>query len=362
MSSELPENHIADHSLLTVLKDFGIEHANTQRLGNGLINKTYLIETDKKYILQQINTQVFKHPENIGHNLSLYATYLSEKYPEYPCIKIIKTVTGAQFAEQNGAYWRLQEFVKDSYTLNQADSTAIAYEAGKAVGELTAKLAGLALEGFYDTIPDFHNLVLRYEQFQESILKGNPLRIKACKDVIPDFIGKKGIVDTYKHLVESNIIPLRIQHHDTKINNVLFHYKTHKSIGLCDMDTLMPGYFISDLGDMLRTYLCNFNEEHTQFNELDIRVPFYVSLMTGYLSQTKAILTDEEKSYIFYAGEFMIYMQALRFLTDYLNDDIYYGSSYEGQNLNRALNQMTLLNVYQQKVGLLQHIIKDLLK
>jgi Ser/Thr protein kinase RdoA (MazF antagonist) len=140
----------------------------------------------------------------------------------------------------------------------------------------------------------------------------------------------------------------RVTHHDTKISNVLFD---NQDKGLCviDLDTVMPGYFISDVGDMLRTYLCPVSEEEKDFSKIIVRDEFYKAIINGYKEEMKNELTEKENKYFFYAGKFMIYMQALRFITDHINDDIYYGAKYEGQNLVRASNQMVLLQRYLEK-------------
>jgi thiamine kinase-like enzyme len=138
---------------------------------------------------------------------------------------------------------------------------------------------------------------------------------------------------------------LRVAHHDAKISNVLFDQ--HDQV-LCviDFDTLMPGYFISDLGDMMRTYLCPVSEEETDYSKIKVRNEYYQAITEGYISETESILTDTEKYPFHFAGCYMIYMQALRFLTDYLNNDIYYGARYEKHNYNRAKNQIILLQKY----------------
>ncbi|MEJ7684927.1 MAG: phosphotransferase [Segetibacter sp.] len=137
-------------------------------------------------------------------------------------------------------------------------------------------------------------------------------------------------------------------HHDTKISNVLFDDK-NKGLCLIDLDTVMPGYFISDAGDMMRTYLSPVSEEEKDFTKIDIREDFFDAISEGYLSEMKDDLTEEEQSSFVYAGKFMIYMQAVRFLADYLCDDIYYSSNYEGHNFMRAKNQLYLLDRLQEK-------------
>jgi Ser/Thr protein kinase RdoA (MazF antagonist) len=150
----------------------------------------------------------------------------------------------------------------------------------------------------------------------------------------------KSIVDEYE--VCKTRLKTRCTHHDTKISNVLFD-EFNKGLCVIDLDTVMPGYFISDVGDMMRTYLCPVSEEEKDFSKITVRKDFYDAIVNGYLSEMGAELSDIEKIYFHDAGKFMIYMQAIRFLTDHLNDDIYYGAKYPGHNFIRAGNQITLL-------------------
>ena len=153
------------------------------------------------------------------------------------------------------------------------------------------------------------------------------------------------ILQTYTHLVTDSGMPLRVIHHDTKISNILFDDQQN---GLCviDLDTVMPGYYLSDVGDMMRTYLSPANEEEADFSKIHIRENFFSAVCKGYLSEMGNVLSETEKKYFIFSGELMIYMQAIRFLTDFLNNDVYYGTKYPGHNLNRARNQFTLLNKY----------------
>ena len=169
----------------------------------------------------------------------------------------------------------------------------------------------------------------------------------------------KYVVDIFETIVRNPSFKLRVTHHDTKISNVLFS-KENKGLCVIDLDTVMPGYFISDVGDMLRTYLSPVNEEETDFSKIEIREEYFSSIWNGYMGQMKDELHEEEKSHFIYAGKFMIYMQAIRFLTDYLNDDLYYGSKYEGQNFVRAGNQMVLFKKLIEKETSLKAIVGNL--
>ena len=145
---------------------------------------------------------------------------------------------------------------------------------------------------------------------------------------------------------------LRVTHHDTKISNVLFNQED-KGLCVIDLDTVMPGYFISDVGDMIRTYLSPANEEEKDFSKIEIREEYFSAIWKGYMSEMNDELSTEEKNHFIYAGKFMIYMQAIRFLTDHLNNDIYYGAKYPGHNLVRAGNQAVLLQRLLEKEALL---------
>jgi Ser/Thr protein kinase RdoA (MazF antagonist) len=151
------------------------------------------------------------------------------------------------------------------------------------------------------------------------------------------------LVDFYESLADAKKYPVRLMHHDCKITNILFDSNTGRVICPIDLDTLMPGKFVSDLGDMIRTMACSENEESTNWEAISIRAPFYHAILKGYLEGIGPILTEDEKKNIHYSGLLLVYMQALRFLSDFLQGDKYYKTTYPDQNLNRALNQITLL-------------------
>jgi thiamine kinase-like enzyme len=203
------------------------------------------------------------------------------------------------------------------------------------------------------TIPDFHNLTLRYHQFSNAITTGNQERIIQSENQIKFLQDQKWIVDFFETIKTNPNFKLRATHHDTKISNLLFD-ENDKGICVIDLDTLMPGYFISDLGDMFRTYLCAVSEEETDFSKIVVRPTIYNAIVKGYLKGAGNMLSRDEADQIFYAGLFMIYMQALRFLTDFINNDVYYGAKYPLHNYNRACNQIKLLEDYLQKKELLQ--------
>ncbi len=183
---------------------------------------------------------------------------------------------------------------------------------------------------------------MRYQQFLQSIEQGNKQRINESGRLISHLVSHADIVTTYAGIKNDPEFRLRVTHHDTKISNVLFDGKG-KGICVIDLDTVMPGYFISDVGDMMRTYLSPVSEEEMDFEKIKVRDDFYKAIVDGYYNEMKDELTETEKQYFFYAGTFMIYMQSLRFATDYFNNDRYYGAKYSRHNFVRANNQLVLL-------------------
>jgi Ser/Thr protein kinase RdoA (MazF antagonist) len=323
------------------------------KFGSGLINHTWVVEKgNEKYILQKINTAVFKTPEDIAFNIDYIEDYLKEKYPDYYFTSPFKTIDGKSMVKVDGDYYRLFSFVKGSHTIDVVKTPKQAYEAAKQFGKFTNLLSGLDVAKLKTTLPSFHDLSLRYHQFLDALKNGNPERIKETAVLIQKLKAYSGIVDVYENIKVNPEFKLRGTHHDTKISNVLLN-DNDEGICVIDLDTIMPGYFISDLGDMMRTYLSPVSEEEKDFSKIKVRGEFYKAIVDGYREELKNELSEVENNYIFYSGTFMIYMQALRFLTDHLNNDVYYGAKYEGHNYVRAQNQATLLERLMEKKDVL---------
>lgn len=334
--------------LQTVLKQYGMdEHAcRITEFGSGLINTTWLIDRGgRKFILQRINHKVFLTPEDIAYNIRKIGNHLKLNFPGYlfvdPCI----THNDEDLVKVFDSYFRLFPFVDGSHTIDVVETARQAYEAARQFARFTKLLSSLDPLALKITLPDFHDLSIRYEQFEKSLETGNRQRILESAELISYLQQQKGIADEFEKCRQQ--FKIRCIHHDTKISNVLFD---SNDTGLCviDLDTVMPGYFISDVGDMMRTYLSPVNEEEQDFLKIEIRKDFYAAIVDGYMSEMGEELNAIEKDHVHFAGLFMVYMQAIRFLTDYLNNDIYYGSRYEGHNLVRAGNQVTLLKKLQE--------------
>lgn len=334
--------------LQNILKAFGLDPGDhqTEAFGSGLINSTWKVTgAGHAYILQHINKNVFKQPKDIADNLEQLGAYLASHAPGYLFATPLPAVDGQYLVEIEGQYYRLMPFIKNSHTVNFIEDSKQAYEAARQFGRFSRLLNGFDAAQLKYTLPDFHNLGLRFEQFKLALLNAAPDRLNQTRDEVKAVENNVQIVDTYRQLISEKQVPLRVIHHDTKINNVLFddHYN-----GLCviDLDTVMPGYYISDVGDMMRTYLSAANEEEQDLSKIQISTDNFRAIYQGYMEGMGDVLTPFEKGLFIYSGKFMIYMQAIRFLADFLNGDIYYHTEYPGHNLSRAKNQLTLLDQY----------------
>ncbi|SEN40226.1 Phosphotransferase enzyme family protein [Mucilaginibacter gossypiicola] len=347
-----------------ILINFGLNVSdyNILPFGSGLINHTYKISgVHQSFILQQINNSVFKHPAYIDNNLALIKQYLDETNPDYLFVAPLKSITGESVIYSDDKFYRLFPFIEGSHTVNFLQDTREAYSAAVQFGRFTRLLNLFDITKLKYTLPDFHNLKLRFLQFEQALKTAEPQKLERAAKEVKAAHDHIGILHTYNQFTVNGEIPLRVIHHDTKINNVLFD-DAQNALCLVDLDTVMPGYYLSDVGDMMRTYLSPANEEEQDLDKIVIRTDFFRAIYKGYMSEIGTILTENEKKYFIFSGKMMIYMQGLRFLTDFLNNDIYYGAQYDGHNLLRAKNQFRLLEGYIKAEPLFNDIITDVNK
>ena len=332
------------NQIKSILNEFGLnaDEYQIKPFGNGLINLTWKISGEKNYILQQINTGVFLQPEAIAENLLLLEAYLKYYHPDYLFVAPIPTLNGSYMVKTEEGYFRIFPFIENSATINEVRHHKQAYEAARQFGKLTLLLKQFDPHKLKYTLTHFHDLNLRFEQFQLACSQAEKTRLLKAYTAIRAINRNSTITRVYQQIIKNNELPLRVIHHDAKINNVLFD-KDWNGMCLVDLDTVMPGHFISDTGDMLRTYLSPVGEEESDLSKIKIDEKCFYAIYDGYMSVMGEELTPTEREYFVYSGKYMIYMQAMRFLTDYLNGDAYYHTTYEEHNLNRTHNQLTLL-------------------
>jgi len=354
------------NTLQRIFYHFGLNPLdwNCVSFGAGLINTTWVLKDQQghiKYILQKINHQVFKHPGDIDHNLRIIGAHLAATHPDYIFTAPYQAPDGKTlYHSPEGEYYRIFPFVHGSKSLDVVSQPGQAYEASRSFARFSKMLNDLDNSQLRDTLPHFHDLGLRYRQFNEAIQHADGDVLAQATAQIAYLQSHEDYVREWETLKHSKEFPVRVMHHDTKISNILFD-KADKALCVIDLDTVMPGYFISDVGDMMRTYLPPVSEEEQDLSAIHVRPEYFKAIVSGYLSGMEGELTNLEQQQFLFAGRFMIYMQALRFLTDFLEGDIYYGARYEGHNLVRARNQIRLLESLNREEDHFNAMLKEMI-
>lgn len=332
----------------SVLEAYGFGGSvRLESYGSGHIHRTYRVfASDRPYILQRINHHVFTKPARIMRNIRLAGQYLSKHHPDYFFLSVCAARNSQEMVyDAEGYPWRLFPFIENTTTINEISSPSEAFEAAKGFAQLTRNLSGCNVQEYEETIERFHDLRWRFEQFESACKVATADRMRIASETVETCRRFSYLVDEYTGLIGSGSLQLRITHNDTKINNILFDQQTGKAVCVIDLDTLMPGYFIYDLGDMIRSGISPTREDEADLSMMVFRKEIYDALVQGYCSVLNDELTASEKAAIPFSGLMMTYIMGLRFMADYLNGDVYYATSYPGQNLARARNQMHLLGI-----------------
>lgn len=324
--------------------EFQIE--SIENCTDGLINTTYKIglkfENSKNYfILQNVNTKIFKNPKNIQDNIVLISNFLKTTKYQDAILQPVITATGLTFIKIDTLFWRMFEVINNTYTLQVVNSPTQAYEVAAFLGTFHYFINQIDCNTIKPVLTDFINFENRIFSFQECLKYGKPERIVDCKDLIEFAFQNIQLPTKWTQLTNQALLPIRIIHADPKISNFLFDNQTKQPKAIIDWDTIMPGSVLYDFGDMVRSY-CNLVKEDSVMID-NFSEEIFIQLEKGYTSTANLFLTKTEKDNLKYASLVVIYIQFLRFLTDYLLDDNYYQVSYSDQNKNRAINQMYLL-------------------
>lgn len=319
-------------------------------LGNGLINDTYLILTQENapdYVLQRINNNIFHNVELLQHNIEVVTTHIHRKLEaageddlERKVLTFIPTLQGkTYYQDSDGSYWRISVFIPRSKTLDVV-MPASSYDAGKAFGRFEAMLTDLH-EPLGETIPDFHNMELRIRQLREAVATDAVGRVSEVEDELAFISNYTDEMCQAERLYREGKLPKRICHCDTKVNNMLFD-EQGQVLCVIDLDTVMPSFVFSDFGDFLRTAANTVAEDCPDLEKIQFRDDVFEAFSRGYLESARSFLTPLELQLLPFAVGLFPMMQAVRFLTDYLNGDTYYKTAYPLHNLVRTRNQLQL--------------------
>lgn len=334
--------------LQIILEKFGLE-ADAKPYGNGHINDTYIL-ADSKHILQKINTNIFKNPDELMQNILNVTEFLKKKIgaqggdTERETLTVVKTTDGKLYYEdENGEVYRVYKFIERTRTVESAGSEDDLYQAGVAFGYFQKLLSDFPVEKLYETIKDFHHTPKRVEALKAAIAEDKAGRASSVQKEIEfalDFAKDAAVVVDG---MADGSISMCVTHNDTKINNILFEEDSSKAVCIIDLDTVMPGSLLYDVGDALRVGGSTAAEDETDLGKVHFNEKAFEAFVKGYLTEVKDVLTEKELELLPFGVRLMTYECGIRFLTDYLNGDTYFKIHREHHNLDRARNQFKLV-------------------
>lgn len=355
----------------SIVEKFAIQGVvkNVQPLGSGLINDTYMVETDGPvgYVLQRINHAIFKDVVLLQNNIEAVTAHIRTKLEaageedvERKVLKFIPLKESAQTWWFDGSsYWRVSVLIADSVTIDTVNPE-YSYYAGKAFGNFQSMLSDIE-ETLGETIPDFHDMELRERQLAEAVAADAVGRMASeeVQAILAQMQEHMDDMTLAERLHREGVLPKRICHCDTKVSNMLFD-KSGQVLCVIDLDTVMPSYIFSDYGDFLRTAANKVAEDSPELDKVEFDMDIFKAFTKGYIESASSFLTDVEKENLPYAVALFPFMQAVRFFTDYLNGDTYYKIAYPEHNLVRTRNQMALFHSVMAHRSEMEKFIKTL--
>ena len=348
-----------------------IQHAEACKIGH--INETYTATYGQggnlvRYIHQKINGNVFKRPVQVMENVDRVTRHIrsklvanGEKNVTRKVLIIVPARDGkCYFKDPEGNFWRTFVFIENIRTYESVNSSMQAFEAGKAFGKFVSHLSDMEGPRLHETIPNFHNVRMRFDGFIKALQKDRFNRATNAAEEIKFFTEHEAIVRKLEKALSSGGLPERITHNDTKFNNVLLDAETDKEQCVVDLDTVMPGNILYDFGDMVRTTTSPTMEDELDLTKVKLRLPLFKALARGYLKSTKDILTKKEKKLIAFSGKMMTFTIGLRFLTDYLSGDTYFRVHRPRHNLDRTRTQIKLIQSIEKQEDKMQAYVDSL--
>lgn len=345
------------HLVRSIADQFAIEgeYLLGEEVESGHINSTYLATYElpdgeqRRYILQRINEQVFKDPLAVMRNVECVTSHINWKVLRKKrdlggqTLSLYPHKTGRFYHHgEGGGIWRCYNFFEGCRTYDVVENSRQAYEAGHAFGAFQDLVSDLPAEEIVETIPDFHHTPKRYAALLEAVKEDACGRVAAVQKELEFVRSNEGDVGILLNLQKEGVLPLRITHNDTKINNVLFDKESDEAVCVIDLDTVMPGLSLYDFGDLVRTATNPAAEDERNLEKVKMSIGVFEALVEGYLASAGAVLTKAEIAHMAFSGRLISLELGMRFLTDHLNGDQYFRVHREGQNLDRARTQLQL--------------------
>ncbi len=350
--------------------DFGGIITETYSYGEGHINDTFCVCVRKennenvRFILQRINSNVFKEPVKLMENIVNVTNYLKniiiKNGGDYKreVLNLVKNKDNKDyFIDSDGHIWRVFYFIEDIFCLQSIEKSEHFYESAKSFGRFMKQLNDFPVETLYETIPRFHYTPNRLENLKVAIKNDKARRVGLVKEEIEFALAREKDCYYLIDKLSKKELPLRVTHNDTKLNNILLDKETEKGICIVDLDTIMPGLCAYDFGDSIRFGATTASEDEPETSKMHFDIYLFEIYAKGYLEETKDILTNEEKLSLVWGSKLMTLECGIRFLTDYLDGDIYFKTSHDNHNLDRARTQFKLVYEMEQNFDKMFEII-----
>jgi thiamine kinase-like enzyme len=358
-----------EHDVGAIACQFQIdgEFAGATTHGSGHINDSYCVTFHRsgmpvRYLLQRINSSIFKTPPALMENIQRVTSHLAAKVSGEPgrsrlSLTLIPTRhEQAWHLDATGNYWRTYQFIENAHTYDAVESTDQAFHAAKAFGRFQKLLVDLPAPRLHDTIKDFHHTPKRFMALEQAIASDVAGRAILAKPEIEFAFARQSITSV---LLETDL-PERITHNDTKFNNVMLDDVTGESICVIDLDTVMPGLALHDFGDMVRTATSPAKEDEQDLSKVTMQFSMFEALVRGYFASAGDFLTKAEKQHLVFSGKLMTFEQGIRFLTDYLQGDAYYKVSRDEHNLDRCRTQWKLFESIEQQEERMYRLVQSI--
>lgn len=335
-------------------------------LGQGFINDTYIVRTEKsRYILQRKNHNIFPDVPAMMSNIQRVTQHLKAKVkaaggnPEREVLTVIPTKKGALYHRDGDNFWAASLYIEGSVTHDVANTPRLAYMGGRGIGRFQAMLADFD-EPLREVIKGFHNIRWRFEQWDRSLSEDRAGRKASVKDEIEWIESRRAQMLAFWEMVERGILPMRVTHNDTKLSNILFD-ENDEVLCVIDLDTVMSSTALNDFGDAIRSYTNTGAEDDTDLSRVAMNIETFRHYTEGYLSERGESMTRSEREWLAFSALYITYEQVLRFLMDYIDGDTYYKTAYPEHNLVRARAQHKLLQSMEQQYDEMQAIVRELL-
>jgi len=353
--------------------DFPGDLADCREIKTGHINRTYRLrfgqsEGDSRdYVLQRINDYVFKKPSEVMENVRLVTEHIHAAMvargvdPANRVLRLVPVKDGGNMVEDGeGGFWRAYDFIRHAVTIDRIESPAQFRQIGAAFGEFQSMLSDFPIERLHETIPHFHDTRKRLGDFERSVALDAAGRAAGVQGDIEFIRSRGGAMCRIVDMIDSGRLPLRVTHNDTKINNVMLDQDTGEALCVIDLDTVMPGSALYDFGDAIRYGASTAAEDETDLDRVALDMDLFTAFSDGFIAATAARLTPTELSSLPLGAMVMTYENALRFLADYLDGDIYFKVDRPAHNLERARCQSRLLMDMEAKKDRMYEIVEGL--